>query len=280
MSRFPDVPLLPRIAAVVHAMLVVMLWVPWFLGLPHPPSALSADDWLVHEMTTGVGALLLAAPAWPSARGRSAILLAVWLAGRLVVSAWPEAGPWALAAGGTAFPIAMMGLRPRPSTGAPLALLSLGAAVFQWEVWRYGSPEVAPWLMLAAVIVPLAMRVRPVVPMVVFVALGVVLVLADFLAMGSGTGQAAMQAVLLGGLGQATLAQVIGTRRWPYWSATGLAAASTTAVITGSLVSPAVVSASIIAWSCWTVGFLAAALTLAADARRPRRQTTPEVGFS
>lgn len=277
MNRAAEVPLLPRAAAVVHALLVVVLWVPWFLGLPHSPSALSADDWLVHEMTTGVGALLLAAPAWPPERGRSAMLLAVWLVGRLVVSAWPDAGPWVLAAAGMVFPIAMACLRPWPSTAGPLALLAVGTAVFQWEVWRFGSPDVAPWLLLAAVIVPLAMRIRPAVPMVVFVALGVVLSLGEVVTVGSGAGRAAMQAVLLGGLGQATLAQAVRTRRWPYWSATGLAAASTMAVMTGSLVSPAVLPASMIGWSCWMGALVGAALTLAVESRR---QATPEAGFS
>ncbi len=80
----------------IFAALIISLWVPWYLGIIEIPSALPPISWHNHELFFGyipaiiAGFLLTAVPNWTGRRPASgmslAILLAIWLLGRLAIS--------------------------------------------------------------------------------------------------------------------------------------------------------------------------------------------------
>jgi uncharacterized protein involved in response to NO len=91
----------------VYAGLGILIWLPVFFGNAAIPTALSPLDWHIHEMLYGylpaviAGFLLTAIPNWTGRlplQGQSlAILIAVWIAGRVAVGTSALIGP--LAAG-------------------------------------------------------------------------------------------------------------------------------------------------------------------------------------
>ncbi|VAW21066.1 NnrS protein involved in response to NO [hydrothermal vent metagenome] len=80
----------------VFAALIIALWVPWYLGIIQIPSALPPISWHNHELLFGyvtaiiAGFLLTAVPNWtgrtPASGKLLALLVAIWLLGRLAIS--------------------------------------------------------------------------------------------------------------------------------------------------------------------------------------------------
>lgn len=83
------------LAAAIYAGIGIGIWLPLFSGEIAIPTAFSPVDWHIHEMLYGflpgviAGFLLTAIPSWtgrPPLRGASlAVLVAVWMAGRVAV---------------------------------------------------------------------------------------------------------------------------------------------------------------------------------------------------
>lgn len=156
----------------VSAALLVALWVPWFLGAIHLPSAFPPVAWHAHELLFGyvpaviAGFLLTAVPNWTGRLpvvGRPLIaLFAAWLAGRaaMVVSAGLD--PLVVAATTLVFPLALAGTIAREIVAgrnwrnlkvlAVLAVLTLAQALFHLEVWRHGTPVHADRLAVGAIV--------------------------------------------------------------------------------------------------------------------------------
>src|SRR5215831_3424636 len=90
--------------AALHAMLAILLWVPWFLGLVTLPSLLPPVAWHAHSLLFGyvpaviAGFLLTAVPNWtgrlPVVGWPLAGLFSLWLAGRIATLVSPQLGPW------------------------------------------------------------------------------------------------------------------------------------------------------------------------------------------
>src|SRR6516164_7368841 len=89
----------------IYAGLGILIWLPLFLGHLTLPTAFSPLDWHIHEMLYGylpaamTGVLLTAIPNWtgrlPLQGAELAVLVAVWIAGRVAVCISAVIGPFA-----------------------------------------------------------------------------------------------------------------------------------------------------------------------------------------
>lgn len=154
----------------VLAALLIVLWVPWFLGLIAIPSALSPVAWHVHELLFGyvpavvAGFLLTAVPNWTGRLpvvGRPLIgLFGLWLAGRLAVALSSLVDPLSLAVLTLLFPAALAGVIAREIVAGRnwrnlkvltgVVMLALAQALFHAEIWRYGHPVVSDRIAVGA----------------------------------------------------------------------------------------------------------------------------------
>ena len=92
----------------IYAGLGILIWLPLFSGEVGIPTAFSPLDWHIHEMLYGylpaviTGFLLTATPNWtgrlPLQGGHLAVLVTVWIAGRIAVCTSVIIGPIASAA--------------------------------------------------------------------------------------------------------------------------------------------------------------------------------------
>ena len=156
----------------LHAALMIALWVPWFLGFIHVPTALSPVVWHQHELLFGfvpaviAGFLLTAVPNWTGRKAFTgwplALLFALWLAGRLAIAGSEQIGlaPAMILAG--AFLPVLAGLilkeliAARNSRNykviAVIGILFAAQLTFFWEFDRYGRIEIADRIAIATII--------------------------------------------------------------------------------------------------------------------------------
>lgn len=154
----------------LYAALLILIWVPWFLGLISLPTDFPPTAWHSHELLFGyvgaaiAGFLLTAVANWtgraPVAGGALAALFALWLAGRLAVAASSVIGLPATAVVCLAFPVSLIAVVGREIIAGRnwrnlkilILLTGFGAAqaFFHWEVWRLGRPVFADSLAIAA----------------------------------------------------------------------------------------------------------------------------------
>lgn len=168
----------------LHAGLIVVVWVPWFLGFVSLPAALPPLAWHAHELLFGfvpaivAGFLLTAVPSWT---GRAplvglplATLLLLWIAGRAAIVAGAGLDPLVIAACALAFPIALTafvgneivraGNRRNLKVVAVLATLTAAQALFHYEIARFGAAAIAERLALAAIILLVTIVAGRIVP--------------------------------------------------------------------------------------------------------------------
>ena len=152
------------------AALLILLWVPWFLGLIVIPSALPPVAWNTHELLFGyvpaivAGFLLTAVPNWT---GRLPVvgwplvgLFGLWVAGRLAVALSSHVDPASLAVLTLLFPAALAGVIAREIVAGQnwrnlkvltgVVALALAQGLFHYEIWRYGHPLVSDRIAIGA----------------------------------------------------------------------------------------------------------------------------------
>ncbi|MGO3934250.1 NnrS family protein [Rhodopseudomonas pseudopalustris] len=154
----------------LHAALMVGLWVPWYLGFIHLPSAFPPVVWHSHELLFGyvpaimAGFLLTAVPNWtgrPPIVGWPLIgLFALWLLGRAGVALSNLSPPAVVATFSLAFLLALFAVLAREIVAAKnwrnlkllagIGVLTLAQALFHYEIWRYGRATYGDHLALAA----------------------------------------------------------------------------------------------------------------------------------
>ena len=156
----------------IYAALLILLWVPWFLGLIALPSALPPVAWHAHELLFGflpaviAGFLLTAVPNWtgrlPVVGWPLAMLVALWLLGRLAVFCSLMLPAAVVAAAAIAFPLALGFVIGREIVAGRnwrnlkilviLTLLVVAQVLFHIELWRTGAPTVSVHLAIAVAI--------------------------------------------------------------------------------------------------------------------------------
>lgn len=156
----------------LHAALMIALWVPWFLGFIHVPTALSPVAWHQHELLFGfvpaviAGFLLTAVPNWTGRKAFTgwplAFLFALWMAGRLAIAGSEAIGlSIAMVLAGAFLPV-LAGLILRELIAARnsrnykviavMGVLFAGQLTFFWEFDRYGRIEFADKTAIATII--------------------------------------------------------------------------------------------------------------------------------
>lgn len=170
--------------AAIQAALSILAWLPMFYGELSVSSAFAPRDWHIHEMLYGflpaviTGFLFTAIPNWTGRlpiRGRPlAALLAVWLAGRIVVTVSANIG-WAFAlvvdaaflvlvvAAATREIIAGGNWRNLPVVGLVFALLA-GNVAFHVETHYEGAADVSIRVGIGVVILLIALIGGRIIP--------------------------------------------------------------------------------------------------------------------
>lgn len=244
----------------------VGIWGPWSLGLMALPSAFGAFPWLVHEGLFGVLPLVVAGLLWRDRPPRPAmawLLVVVWLAGRLAVGGGGAGiGPMGPALVAMALPAVVAGMAGRDRRRLPMVgglVLLLGAqAVFHWEVWRFGWPEIGLWAGLAVALAGLLALTRG-RPGVTVAVVGAGLAGYGLLTGAFGATRAAVLVLLLGGIATAVFgaASPPGGRLAPAVSIVAVAALAATALERSwtMLLTP-------VAWAAWVLAFGVTAVLL------------------
>lgn len=139
----------------------VLAWLPMLAGAYEIPTSLAPRDWHVHTMLFGglpaiiAGFALTAVSNWtgrpPAAGGELALLVVLWLAGRLAVATSAWIGAPAAALVDLAFPSALTGLLAHEVIAAGnyrnlrvvalVALLGLANASFHLEAAHFGAAD-------------------------------------------------------------------------------------------------------------------------------------------
>jgi uncharacterized protein involved in response to NO len=142
----------------VHAAFMVVIWVPWYLGIVHLPSAFAPVVWHSHELLFGYGPaivagfLLTAVPNWtgrlPVVGQPLVLLFSLWMAGRLAVAMSLMLSPLVTAIISLAFPLALFAVIAREIVAgrnwrnlkvlAGIVLLAIAQALFHLEVAQQG----------------------------------------------------------------------------------------------------------------------------------------------
>ena len=156
----------------LHAGLAVLLWLPIITGHLHLISVFAARDWHVHEMLYGfvpavaVGFLLTAIPNWtgrlPIQGGPLLVLVATWIAGRIVVGVGAQAGWLVVLMADSAFLMLMVAVVMREilagrnwrnlPVAALLGLFAAGNVAFHLEAHLLGSADISVRVGLATTI--------------------------------------------------------------------------------------------------------------------------------
>ena len=156
----------------IYASLLILLWVPWFLGLIAIPSALPPVAWHAHELLFGflpavmAGFLLTAVPNWtgrlPVVGWPLGSLVALWLAGRAAIFLSPILPPLAVAVAAISLPLVLALVIGREIVAgrnwhnltvlAIVALLIVAQTLFYIELWRTGRPAASLHLAIAVAI--------------------------------------------------------------------------------------------------------------------------------
>jgi uncharacterized protein involved in response to NO len=157
----------------LHAAAVLALWVPAYLGVAVTPGALPPVAWHSHELLFGyvpaivAGFLLTAVANWTSRPPVSGpllgLLVALWLVGRIAVTASGLVAVPLVVLASISFPLALLVVIGREIVSARdwrnlKVLAGLGALVaaqglFHLEVWRDGRTTYADHLAVAATVV-------------------------------------------------------------------------------------------------------------------------------
>lgn len=168
----------------VLAALLLVVWVPWYLGFIAPRSAFSPIDWHVHELLFGyvpavvAGFLLTAAPNWtgrlPVIGWPLAGLFSLWLLGRGVVLVSAGLPVPVVASGALAFPLALAGFALREIVAgknwrnlkvlALVALMLVAQAGFYYEMARFGRADMATRAGIAVTILLIMLVAGRIVP--------------------------------------------------------------------------------------------------------------------
>lgn len=168
----------------LYAALSILLWVPWYLGFLHVPTALSPIAWHQHELLFGyvpaiiAGFLLTAMPNWTKRKkltGTPLVLLfALWLAGRLATFLSEYTGLTVASAINLAF-LVVLGLyalrevvaaknERNYKLAAVIGLLAAAQALFLYEFYRFAHVEIAGRLAIAAIILMIAIVGGRIIP--------------------------------------------------------------------------------------------------------------------
>lgn len=155
-----------------YAGLGILVWMPLFFGESAVPTAFSPLDWHIHEMLYGylsaivAGFLLTAIPNWtgrlPLRGGALAVLVAIWMVGRVAVCISARIGRPVAGAVDVLFLVLIAGLVGREIIAArnwrnlpPVLILLLfvtGDVIFHLEDYRTGSAELGTRLGIAAAV--------------------------------------------------------------------------------------------------------------------------------
>ena len=168
----------------LHAALSILLWVPWYLGFLHVPTALTPIAWHQHELLFGyvpaviAGFLLTAIPNWTKRKrltGTPLVLLfALWLAGRFAIFMSEKIGLPAANVINLAFLI-VLGLyalrevvaaknKRNYKLVAVIGLLAASQALFLYEFSRYEHVEIAGRFAIAAIVLMISIVGGRIIP--------------------------------------------------------------------------------------------------------------------
>lgn len=208
MTRSADSSVLLLLAC-FQLLLTGGLWVAWHLGLLTVPAALGAEPWVLHEVTFAAVPLLVAARGGmvPGGVAVMASVVAIWGAGRLVVTFLPEPPLWLVVIPAAALPALLAGfcVRARRVSGAVLlAGLAVAALLLHWEAWRYGTTA-SGWIAVAAAValLPSASGGHWRIGVLGFLVLGLALLLGALVLASLPLERAALLALTLAAAGQA-----------------------------------------------------------------------------
>jgi len=168
----------------LYACALMLVWVPWFLGLAGPPSPYPPSVWHAHELLFGfvpaviAGFLLTAVPNWtgrtPLSGWPLGTLVILWLSGRVAIAVAETIGEVSAALIAIAFPVVLLLVVGRELLAARngrnfkvwllFAALAVSAALFHYEFIDTGQPELATRMGVASAIgllLLIASRVTP-----------------------------------------------------------------------------------------------------------------------
>ncbi len=168
----------------LYAALSILLWVPWYLGFLHVPTALSPIAWHQHELLFGyvpaiiAGFLLTAMPNWTKRKrlnGTPLVLLfALWVAGRVAIFVSEKIGLPLASVINLTFLIALGLYALREVVAARnkrnyklvvvIGLLATAQALFLYEFSRYAHIEIAGRLAIATIILMIAIVGGRIIP--------------------------------------------------------------------------------------------------------------------
>jgi uncharacterized protein involved in response to NO len=160
------------LAGAVFASLGMLIWLPVYFGDMQLPTMFSPIDWHVHEMLYGylpailTGFLLTAIPNWtgrlPLQGGSLAVLVLVWLAGRLAIAFSAAIGPVLAAGIDSLFLVLIAAAAAREVIAGrnwgnlpPVGILGTfvaGNVIFHVEAYTKGSAELGKRIGIAAAI--------------------------------------------------------------------------------------------------------------------------------
>ncbi len=168
----------------LHAVLMIAIWVPWFLGLIRIPSLFTPILWHSHELLFGfmlaiiAGFVLTAVANWTSRPPVSGWLLTglvvFWLAGRIAVAGSRDANELVVAVICLLFPLALTiivtrvvvaaGNKRNFKVAALIACLTVAEAAFHYEAWLTGRAKLATVIAVAVVLVLLTVIAGRIIP--------------------------------------------------------------------------------------------------------------------
>jgi uncharacterized protein involved in response to NO len=168
----------------VWAVLVIVLWIPQFMGELSLRTAFSSLDWHIHEMLFGyisaviAGFLLTAIPNWtgrlPINGAPLAVLAALWLSGRVAILISAQLGILATALIDVSFLVTLAAVAAREIIAgrnwrnlrvlAVLGVLIAGNIVFHAEVFAFGRADYGVRIGIGAVIVLITLVGGRVIP--------------------------------------------------------------------------------------------------------------------
>lgn len=172
------------LAGAIYAGLGILIWLPIYFGDLQIPTMFSAIDWHVHEMLYGylpaiiTGFLLTAIPNWtgrlPLQGGPLAVLVLIWLAGRLAIMFSAVIGPVLAAGVDSLFLVLIAAAAAREVIAgrnwqnlAPVGILITfvaGNVIFHIEAYENASAELGKRIGIAAAITLVTMIGGRVIP--------------------------------------------------------------------------------------------------------------------
>jgi uncharacterized protein involved in response to NO len=173
------------LAAGLWAAAALAIWIVMFATGTAVPSRFDPLSWHIHEMLFGfvmaaiAGFLLTAIPNWtqrlPVSGGPLALLVGLWLLGRIVCLVSALVSPWVAIAADLSFPVVLAGVVAREIVAgrnwrnlplvAPVTVLGIASLLMHLEADGVAVPEGFGWrLGLATVIVLISVMAGRIVP--------------------------------------------------------------------------------------------------------------------